>query len=217
MDVTTSSRLCEWRKCAVHCWHITSSPHQWTKSCSALIDMLTLKSQRKIIPVVFTLHMCAHVHSFFFSFFLNGGEIFWSWFWIPQRWWMFLLISIVIVKSIRKGWYTEKKIHQIFLHRVWMLFLFYFLSCIAVYLPAWRIWTHSTSFTRAFFALNFVGVKAIVIFWCLSGRISSCCKAFSVVSKPSASQAHASWGFYQFQRMGMFRKCKSDISKGFLC
>lgn len=100
----------------------------------------------------------------FFFFFLNGGEIFWSWFWIPQRWWMFLLISIVIVKSIRKGWYTEKKIHQIFLHRVWMLFLFYFLSCIAVYLPAWRIWTHSTSFTRAFFALNFVGVKAIMLY-----------------------------------------------------
>lgn len=108
----------------------------------------------------------AHVRTFsvFFFFFLNGGEIFWSWFWMPQRWRMFLLISIVIVKSIRKGWYTEKKIHQIFLHRVWMLFLFYFLSCIAVYLPAWRIWTHSTSFTRAFFALNFVGVKAIMLY-----------------------------------------------------
>lgn len=76
-------------KCAVHCWHITSSPHQWTKSCSSLIDAIdSMKSQRKIIPVVFTLHStCAHVDTFFL--------LRWNLLILvldPQRWRMFLLI-----------------------------------------------------------------------------------------------------------------------------
>lgn len=141
-------------------------------------------------------------------------------FWIPQRWWMFLLISIVIVKSIRKGWYTEKKIHQIFLHRVWMLFLFYFLSCIAVYLPAWRIWTHSTSFTRAFFALNFVGVKAIMLYSDVSHEClaeSAPAARHSRWSPNSLHPKHTPVEGLSISTDGMFRKCKSDISKGFLC
>lgn len=52
-----------------------------------------MKSQRKRIPVVFTLHStCAHVDTFFY-----GDEIFWSWFWIPKDGECFFLYNVFII------------------------------------------------------------------------------------------------------------------------
>lgn len=82
-----------------------------------------MKSQRKRIPVVFTLHSTrAHVDTFFY-----GDEIFWSWFWIPKDGECFFLYNVFILVEfpVNKEGLVYWKIHQMFFpmlnERIWML------------------------------------------------------------------------------------------------
>lgn len=86
-----------------------------------------MKSQRKRIPGVFTLHStCAHVDTFFY-----GDEIFWSWFWIPKDGECFFLYNVFIIVEFpvnKEGlvyWKKKKNHHQMFFpmffKRIWML------------------------------------------------------------------------------------------------
>lgn len=53
-----------WRKCAVHCWRITSSPHHWTKSCSSLTHVEIPKDKKSLSCLHRT---CAHMDTFFYG------------------------------------------------------------------------------------------------------------------------------------------------------
>lgn len=80
-----------WRKCAMHCWHITSSPHHWT---SCLADAIRLsKIPKEKIPCSVYISTCAHMDTFFY-----GDENFWSWFWIPKDGECFFLYNVFIVE-----------------------------------------------------------------------------------------------------------------------